>query len=337
MAWETTDRYFSGQGVVLLAPRSATGKPMGFYPVGNVPDLKISLAVTNLEHKESKTGQRSIDKRLQLETKCNLSMTLENFDRRNLASAMRGSYATVEAGSATDEPVEVYSGAISSLPHIKVSGATVTVNSVAMTAYTDDDTPWDYRMNNEAGSIIWNDGAVLAQDKLGVVVTGITVGTTTVITATHNLAVGDMVSFSGFTGADAADINGKTATVTAVTGTTAFTVDLDTDGGTITTDAASMAVWDGMEALVSYSYEKQTQVEALTEGSNELYMRFEGLNTAESNEPVVVEVFKFSTDPLKELSMISDGIQQFVLEGSVLADASRVTGSKFYSVKQLED
>jgi hypothetical protein len=47
---------------------------------------------------------------------------------------------------------------------------------------------------------------------------------------------------------------------------------------------------------------------------------------------VVVEVFRFLTDPLKELSLISDTVQQFVLEGSVLADASKTTGSKFFKV-----
>lgn len=74
---------------------------------------------------------------------------------------------------------------------------------------------------------------------------------------------------------------------------------------------------------------------ALTEGVAEMAMRFEGLNTAEDNEPVVVEVFKFATDPLKELSLISDNFQQFVLEGSVLADSTKTTGSKFFHALKL--
>ena len=64
-------------------------------------------------------------------------------------------------------------------------------------------------------------------------------------------------------------------------------------------------------------------------------MRFEGLNTAEENAPVLVEVFNFLTDPLKELSLISDSVQQFVLEGSVLADSTKTTGSKFFKTIKL--
>lgn len=70
-------------------------------------------------------------------------------------------------------------------------------------------------------------------------------------------------------------------------------------------------------------------------------MRFEGLNTAEvdgstgRSSPVVVEVFKFSTDPFQELALIADTVQSFVLEGSVLADGFRTTGSKYFNVKKL--
>lgn len=265
--WDSVDHYFSGQGVVLLAERNTDGSPKGFVPVGNVPDLKLTVSVSNLEHKESHTGQRGTDKRLAQETKVALSMTLENFIASNLARVSRGTNTSVEAATVTDAPYTVYEdGGITGLGFLKVSGVVVTTDPGAVALTMDDGSGanWDYRLNDEAGSIQMNTDS----------------GTWDALVA------GDF-----------------------------------TDGeGAVT---------------VTFDHELQTRIEGLDAGSEELFMRFEGLNTAESNEPVVVEVFKFSTDPFKELSLISDGIQSFVLEGSVLSDATRATGSKYFAVASL--
>jgi hypothetical protein len=66
-------------------------------------------------------------------------------------------------------------------------------------------------------------------------VSGVTVGNPTIIAATaHGFNNGDRVTFSsGFTGANAADINGLTFTV-AFKETNAFAIEVDTTGHTIT-------------------------------------------------------------------------------------------------------
>ena len=249
MSWDATNSYYSGQGIVMLAKRDANGEPMGFTPIGNVSDLKISVSVSTIEHKESQTGQRAIDLRLTTETKSALSMTVENFIAANLADALRGSNTTIAGGTVTALPVKAYLGKVVALKHLRVSNVVVHDGATPLTLGT------DYFVNAEAGSL-----------KFASVIAGVV------------------------------------------------------DGDTLT---------------VGYSYGSQVQVDALTEGAKELYMRFEGLNTAEGNVPVVVEVFKFLTDPLKELSLISDAIQQFTLEGSVLADSTKTTGSKFFRVTKL--
>lgn len=268
MSWDNVDEYFSGQGVVLLAKRKAGGALGPFYPAGNVSDLKLSIAVSTLEHKESKTGQRATDLRLTTETKVSLSMTGEHFSADNFARVSRGAAVEIAAGTETDFPLVGYSGGVTALGHLNVSSVVLKTAPespavpVTLTAYTDEVTPWDYRVNAEAGSIMLN---------------------------------GDEASWDGLTSGD-------------------FNV-------------------DGEAALtVSYSYAAQSRIDALTEGEEELFLRFEGLNTADENKPVVVEVFRMRSDPFKELSLISDGVQQFVLEGSVLYDGTRATGSKFFRV-----
>lgn len=247
--WDAVDHYYSGQGVVMLANRDIQGNPMGFVPIGNVPDLKITVSTSVLEHQEAHTGQRGTDLRLTTETKCALSMTLENFIADNLALVSRGQATKVVAGSATGEAITAYLGKVVSLAHIQVSSVVVSDGVTPLVAGT------DYFVNDSAGSIKFAD---------------------------------------------------------TITG-----------------------VLDGDVLDVDYSFAEQQVVDALTQGTKEMYMRFEGLNTAEGNTPVVIEVFKFSTDPFKELSLIGTTIQSFVLEGSVLADSLHSLGSLYFTVTKL--
>lgn len=247
------DRYFSGQGELLIAGRDATtGKPTGFRPLGNVSELKLTMAPTNLEHKESRSGNRSTDLRLQTELKVGFSFILENLNKENLALATRGT-ATAKAGAAvTGEALKFYKGLVMGLKYAKVSAVTVKKGATSLVAYVNDATPYDYKLNANMGSF----------------------------------------EFAG-------------------TPTTAGLV-------------------DGDDLTVDYTYAAQDVVEALTEGAKDYFLRFEGLNTADANEPVIVEVFRASADPLKELSLISDAVGQFNLEGSVYPDTTRGAGESAY-------
>jgi len=330
--------YFSGQGVVLIGERDSLGRPKGLIPVGNVSDLKISVATSVLEHKESQTGQRGIDLRLTTEIKATMSATLENFIADNLALALRGDTAVVVGAALTDEAINLYIGKIMPLAHAKVSALTVTTAAVTLTAYTNDATPYDYKFNADAGSVQFNDGAIVLTDKLpegGEVITGVTAADPVQITVgavPAYVEVGGYACLSGVTGADAADLNGKSFKILAKTSTT---IDIDFDGAGQTYTATGFVDTDGAPILVDYTFETQNQVEALTVGSQERYLRFEGLNTADNNSPVVVEVFKFQVDPLKELALISDTVQQYVLEGNVLADQLQTTGSNYFKQTML--
>jgi len=55
----------------------------------------------------------------------------------------------------------------------------------------------------------------------------------------------------------------------------------------------------------------------------ERYLRLEGLNTADGNARVLVELYRVAFDPLKEISFISNEYNKFEMEGSLLADSSK--------------
>lgn len=259
--------YFSGQGVIMVGRRDpTTGNPIGLRPVGNCPEMRLSIATTVVNHKGSQDGQRATDARLQTEVNVTCSITVENWNAKNLAEATRGSDTLIEAGSYTEE-VQAFPGLVTGFRYIDVSNVVVSQGVTALTAYTDGLTPWDYKLNEAAGSIMINDGVLIAQD--------------------------------AYTPSSPLDPEGDMLSVT-------------------------------------YDFSEQYLVDALTRPITDNWVRFEGLNTVEENSPVIVDVFRFSNDPLKELALLSDTFGQFVIEGSVLKDDTRLSGSNYYAIKKLK-
>jgi len=350
--------YFSGQGVVMVGDRdSTTGKPKGLVPVGNVSALKLGLATTVIEHKESQSGNRAIDLRLVTELKSSMSMTVENFSASGLANALAGTWAQNVGSSVVGEASKLYLGKVMAMANIKVSAVTVKRNTgtpQALTAYVNTTTAYDYLLNTDAGSVKFNDGTVLACDKM---TTGsdVTAPTTVTVAATAGagttfgwasavpadivtLGVGGRLITSGLAGADAALVNNISGVITAIdTGAKTVKVAIDTYGSPakVITIGTPKLAYDGQATTFDYTYATQNRIDAMTAVSTEKYLRFEGLNTADGGNPVIVEVYRFLVDPLKELALIGEGIGPFVLDGNTLADNLQLTGSKFFKVTQL--
>jgi len=265
--FDAANWYFSGQGVIMVGRRDPiTGNPIGLRPIGNCPDMRIMIGTTVVNHKGSQDGQRATDARLQTEINVTCSITVENWNAKNLSEATRGSDTLVPAGTATNEDVPAFPGLVSSLRFIRVNGVVAKQASTTLVQYTDGTEPWDYKLNQDAGSIMMNDGLLM-----------------------------DYASY-------------------------------------VPTSPAS----NGAVLTVSYSYDEQYIVDSLTRPITDNWLRFEGLNTVEENSPVIVDVFRFSNDPLKELALLSDTFGQFVIEGSVLKDDTRLYGSNYFSIKKLK-
>jgi hypothetical protein len=73
----------------------------------------------------------------------------------------------------------------------------------------------------------------------------------------------------------------------------------------------------------SYAYGVATEIGIFTQPLPERYLRLEGINTAQGNAKVLVELYRVAFDPLKEISFISDDYNKFEMEGSLLADSSK--------------
>ena len=102
--------YYSGQGSLYVAERDVDGSPKAMIPVGNVPNLEVSIEVTKFEHKESETGSRAVDLSIIQEKKGTLTMTLENINAYNLAMAFWGQSVVNASAVAATQVVTAYLG-----------------------------------------------------------------------------------------------------------------------------------------------------------------------------------------------------------------------------------
>jgi hypothetical protein len=76
----------------------------------------------------------------------------------------------------------------------------------------------------------------------------------------------------------------------------------------------------------AYSYGAAAVTAFFTQPQPERWIRFEGLNTANSNAEVVVDLYRVAIDPSKELSLITDDTTKFDLSGQVLMDTTKAAG-----------
>lgn len=74
---------------------------------------------------------------------------------------------------------------------------------------------------------------------------------------------------------------------------------------------------------VDYSYGAYQSTNMFTQPLPERWVRFEGLNTADSNREVVIDLYRVAINPARELSIITDDLWKFELTGQVLADTTK--------------
>lgn len=72
-----------------------------------------------------------------------------------------------------------------------------------------------------------------------------------------------------------------------------------------------------------YSYGAANVTAMFTQPLPERWVRFEGLNTADANREVVIDLYRVAINPTKDLSVIGNDLMKFELSGQVLADLTK--------------
>jgi hypothetical protein len=124
----------------------------------------------------------------------------------------------------------------------------------------------------------------------------------------------------------------ETDTTTYVLGTD-YSVDLVNGGITVLAGGALATATASASVVVhaQYTYAGYLRMDAFTESSAPTkWLRFEGINTVDGSS-VIVDLFKAQFDPTTGYSLITEELGSVTMGGSLLADTTRLTGSKFFS------
>lgn len=115
---------------------------------------------------------------------------------------------------------------------------------------------------------------------------------------------------------------------------TDYTVNLKT--GMISFSAAS-AIAAGTALTANYVCAAAEKISAFTRTNQEYWLRFDGLNTAEGDNPVVIDCFRVRFTPAKEWSLIGNELSSLELDGDALYDAKQpdsTVDGRFFRVRQ---
>jgi hypothetical protein len=234
--------YFSGQGRVYIGNRDGNGNPQSMRWLGDVSELKVSLNIETIDHKESYSGQRLSDMQIVKSKNAEFSCILDNFSTDTLELALYGQTSSVGSGTVTNEtlPSGLVAGSIVLLANQFVSNVTL-IDANGNGAITQGT---HYKVHAEQGAIEF-------------------------------LNVGSFVQ----------------------------------------------------PFKANYSYGATKRVAMFKSARPDVWLRFDGLNTADGNNRVIVDLYRVVFNPTKEFSLIGDDIQKFELDGLVLADSTKIDNS----------
>lgn len=97
------------------------------------------------------------------------------------------------------------------------------------------------------------------------------------------------------------------------------------------------SIADGSTITANYVCGNSEKVSTFTKANQEYWLRFDGLNTAEGDNPVVIDCFKVRFMPSKEYSLIGNELSSLELDGDVLYDALQpdsTADGRFFRVRQ---
>lgn len=339
--------YFMGQGKAYIAPRVSGGALNGpFTYVGDVPMIGLSANQKFDDVEESTSGNRLVAAHIPIGLSYDCKIQCNQWSQANLTKAAYGgsSQATLDlphaAASVTNEAGLAWGGGLLGLTNPGVSsytatlgGAATTLQSIAVTA---------------AGTGALAQGTSVALTFVGMTATVsptavAIIGKAGAIDHVEVTSVGSGVTVFP-TSATITGVSGHTLTfnpgATALTLTTDYTVDATNGSVTFTSTSTKVPSGSipsavGINVLSNYSYASWTgKTEGVIQGIQEYQIRVQGLNTANGNSPVIITIWRFSMNIVKNLELIAAKHGTLELDGMMLPDAARdgLTQSQFYTI-----
>ncbi len=157
----------------------------------------------------------------------------------------------------------------------------------------------------------------------------------TVTAENHKAYIGKLLILNNINVTIFTSLTNVAGTTTYVAGTDYEVVDLA--AGMVKILAG--AITDGLDVRANYAVGASETVAAFGTPNTEYWLRFNGLNSAEDDNPVIIDCFKVRFAPASDVPMINnDGFAEYKQSGSCLFDAAQPVTSKmgrYFSVQQL--
>lgn len=330
-------RLYRGQGIVYIADRDDAGRPTGFIDLGNCPALSLSPTIERIEHQESRTGRNFKDAYIERMTQVPGTMTLESTAKENLIRYFYGTSTAVAGATITNEVVNGYKGKEMPLEQINITTFTSLTSADGLTTYTKDPgtDPNVYISSFDATTDTFTANAHgLANNtrvwiSAGTLPTGFTASTNYYVIST----AANTFQLSATQGGAAVNATGAGSGI-LVTVQYDYKVELGTGviqfyPGAVFTEGASLrANYTAGSSEITYAF---------TSRNRDVVLLFNGLNTAENDNPVRVKVFKARLDPVQQWSLINEEFNQFEIGFECLYDDLQPEFTKrFFTEEQLQ-
>lgn len=346
--------YFMGQGKCYVAPRITNGAIAGAYGyVGDVSALQLTANQKFDDIEENVSGNRLVAAHIPAGLSMAAKLMCEQWSANNLIKATYGGgRLPVAAGTVSGEALRAFAGPAASLGSL-VPFANPGVSSVVATLTG---------AGTAVGSVVPNAKGTSAL-AAGTRVTCTNVGNTSTVQPVVVAVIGN----DGTGGVDHYEVTTPgtstvlptSFTIPGVSGATQYinaggvSLVLNTDY-TLNTGVGSMLIKPGSTKVglgemvditgtpisVNYTYAAyNAAIEAILTGNGiqEYAVRFEGLNTANGNAPVIITLWRFSMNLAKTLDFIASKHGSLDLDGMLLPDTTRdgTTQSQFFSILKI--
>lgn len=287
-------------GQVYLRPESSAA---ALKAIGNVSVLELEITEDEKTLSDSTQpggGQWAAISRV---TGVNAKMTLHDLDPVNLARAIYGSTSDTAAATIAAEKATAYQGGLIRLVHPDPTSVTVSDDCAAHAV---------------SHAYVLGDWILVSTHVYECTTAGTSAGTAptwkTDGTATTDGTV-----------------------VWADRGVFAAVADTDYEVRAEGIMILEAGIPDGCPVEIAYTHGAYSAVEALTSGSVIYELSFGGLNEANSNSPVVVDIYRLKISAAKALSFIGSDFAALEVTGKVLMDSTK-TGSgisKYFRVQMV--
>lgn len=345
MSASTDVSYFMGQGKVYLATRVAGGAINGGYLyVGDADACQLAANQKFDDVEESYSGNRLVAAHIPIGLSYGVKLNCLQWSMDNLVRATYGvSGGAQAAGSVSNETGTGWGQSLYPLANPGVSAVVAKLGGAATTLAS-------------VTPLVRGTSALARGTRVAAVPVGETATTSPTVVAViaadggvdhyevTSAGTGVTVPATSYT---VAGVTGPTQNInvgqTALTANTDYT--LDAANGTLTFLAASTKVFAGTlpdtygnPITVNYSYASWNgKIEGVLTGIQEFAIKVIGLNTANGNAPVHIDMWRYSMDLAKTLDFIMAKHGSLELSGMLLPDASKngTTASQFFTVKKV--